>query len=178
MSEKRYVVIFEGPERVGKSTQVKLLWKWLANNSDMNLMSLHLSGLPTKEKSFRNFYEMFEIIEEAEHTNFILDRSHLGEVVYANKYRGYNGNYVYDIEDSYDLSDFYLITFIDDPYQIADREDGNSLSLGKVENIRDEVDTFSEATLRSSIPHKLMIHIDGKSIEDVHKLVVEFLTTN
>ena len=178
MNEKRRVIICEGPERVGKSTQVKLLWKWLVNNSDLNLASLHYSGMPTKEKSSRNFYEMFEIVEEAEHTNFILDRSHLGEVVYASKYRGYDGHYVFNIEDSYDLSDFYLITFIDDPINIASREDGDSLSLGKLTNIEEEVEAFKQATLLSSIPHKLVIDISDKPIEKVHKVVIEFLTTN
>jgi hypothetical protein len=58
------------------------------------------------------------------------------------------------------------------------REDGDSLSEGKLENIKSEIEAFKNATLMSNIPRKLVINIAGKSIEQVHNLVIEYLTTN
>ena len=172
----RKVICIEGPDRCGKSSQVKLLWKWLSKNSDSSIMNMHFSGLPSKDASYRNFHTMFDIVEENEYVNFILDRSHIGEVVYAPIYRNYDGNYVFGLEEEFDLSDYYLITFVDDPMKIAIREDSASLSNGELEIIKQEIEAFKDATLRSFIPNKILIDIFDLSIEQVHAEVVSFLT--
>jgi hypothetical protein len=119
---------------------------------------------------------MFDIVEENEYVNFILDRCHIGEVVYAPIYRNYDGNYVFGLEEEFDLSDYYLITFVDDPMKIAIREDSASLSNGELEIIKQEIEAFKDATLRSFIPNKILIDIFNLSIEQVHAEVVSFLT--
>jgi len=175
----RYVICVEGPDRCGKSSQIKLLWKWLDKQAtDFPIMNLHFSGRQEKEDSEVNFETMFNIIDRFEYSCFILDRSHIGEAVYAQKYRGYSGDYVFDMEESFNLRDFFLFTFIDEPENILRREDGDSLSEGKLENIKSEIEAFKNATLMSNIPRKLVINIAGKSIEQVHNLVIEYLTTN
>jgi thymidylate kinase len=172
------IIILEGLDRCGKSTQAKMLWKWLAKNQPYNpLVQLHYSGYPTQDQSVLNYNHMFEIIEDAPWTNFILDRSHIGEMVYAPKYRGYSGDYVLDIEERYSLKDFFLFTFIDDVDNLLARDDGDSLSSAK-EDLEEEIAAFKNATLLSIIPRKLMINISGKTPEQIHDIIIENLSTN
>lgn len=174
----RRVVILEGLDRCGKSTQAKLLWKWLAKNDpDKPILNLHYSSFKTKDQSHMNYVVMFELIEDLSHTNFILDRSHIGEMIYAQKYRGYDGDYVLDIEDKYDLKDYFLFTFIDEVDNLLIRDDGESLASAR-EDLIEEIQSFKHASLMSNIPHKLVINISNKTIEEVHNLIIERLSTN
>ena len=44
---------------------------------------------------------MFRLLSGAPNANIICNRAHLGECVYAPIYRGYWGEYVFDIENKF-----------------------------------------------------------------------------
>ena len=165
------VVIFEGPDRVGKSTQVKLLFEEFCGRDEL-VHQLHYSGvkLPKDDciRYSKNLYSsMFNIVHKNRFfANFILDRSHLGEYVYGNLYRGYEANWVFDLEADmrdrdpkwFDAS-FYLITMVLDPKKLVAREDGESFSTD-LEKKETEILRFKEAHTRSNVSHKLLLDCD------------------
>jgi len=177
------IVLFESPDRCGKSTQSQLLYNKLWRLGPTH--SLHYSNLKgaSKEESLNNsiilYSDMFNLLLKGpKNRNFILDRSHIGEYVYAPMYRGYDGSYIFDIEKQFMNNDnwnlIYLVTFIDKAENIIKRDDGLSFST-QVENKKKEINSFVEASKKSYIKNKIVIDINGKSIEEVEKEVDSFL---
>ncbi len=62
-----------------------------------------------QEASFRN---MFRLLSGAPNANIICNRAHLGECVYAPIYRGYSGEYVFDIENEFKAHELPLVRLI------------------------------------------------------------------
>lgn len=94
----------------------------------------------------------------------ICDRSHLGEVVYASLYRGYSGNYVFELEDAFIAagSRFHkqtkLVLLVTDNFSII-QDDGNSFDFSMIES---EQDQFMRALKRSRITNKQIVNVhDG-----------------
>lgn len=177
-------IICEGLDRCGKSTQIQKLLPFLNDRSVHQLHYSAIKGFETKEEtstySCEMYSDMFKLLYVfCEDMHFILDRSHIGEMVYAPMYRGYDGDYVLNIENYWrTFKDFwnqvYLITFIDKPESVIKRDDGLSFSID-VEKKKQEINSFVEATNKSLILHKLIIDIDGKSIDEVTEEIRRFL---
>lgn len=178
------LIIIEGLDRVGKDTQVSLLIKHFR---DRVFQKLHYSSLPFKDDvvqhttySKRLYDDMFKLMLSAKENNInaIFNRAHLGETVYSPLYRGYSGDYVFDIEKNYvnELrEELYLITLVNDPHIVWSRDDGQSLSKNE-EDIRAEVDGFQRAHRLSKIKNKLMLNIGIMGADDVSKIIVDFLS--
>ena len=91
-------------------------------------------------------------------------------------YRSYSGDYVFDLEKCLkDKYNTYLIVFIDSVEKLVDREDGHSLSNANKEKVAEEIMKFSEAYEKSCIPNKILIDIDGLSVDEVFARIVKFL---
>lgn len=112
-----------------------------------------------QESSFRT---MFSLLRDATYTHLICNRAHLGETVYAPMYRGYNGNYVFDLERGFSMgqsSNVRLILLTED-FDIAEElssgivDDGQSFDFSKR---RAEQDRFMGAFENSIIPDKRVI---------------------
>ena len=166
------VILFEGPDRLGKSTQLLKTKKWFEAKGRTPHV-LHYSNVkaPDPEKASRKLYtQEFELFSFAHAfgLDLLLDRSHLGEAVYSPIYRGYSGDYVFDLEKKHlkPDQDVRLVLFVDDPENVVAREDGKSFSAD-VERKTIEMEAFVEAFEKSSIQLKTVVDIDGKSIEDV-----------
>jgi hypothetical protein len=154
---------------------------------DRVFQKLHYSSLPFKGDieqhttySKRLYDDMFKLMLSAKEKNInvIFNRAHLGETVYSPLYRGYSGDYVFDIEKNYvnELrEELYLITLVNDPHIVWGRDDGNSLSKNE-EEIKAEVDGFRRAHRLSKIKNKLMINVGTASADDVLKIIVNFLS--
>lgn len=174
------VIIFEGPDRCGKSTQIKRLMSHFTNKP---CQWLHYSSVPNlsdkDQRDFlrRNFVNMFELIKNKE-VNWFLDRSHLGELVYGPKYRpGLNHEYVLDLEVAAqvaDRNDMYLILLFDSSLANVDRDDGDSYTSDKAE-VWDEVVKFQCAVSRSYIPRKKFIDIANKDVEMVAQEIYNWI---
>lgn len=178
------ILLCEGPDAVGKSTQVQKLLPLLHNLTTHQWHYSAIKGFSspeeTKEYSSQTYNNMFNILQNNyEENNFILDRSHIGEMVYSPLYRDYSGDYVLDLEwkwskDATFWNQLYLITFIDDPEHLIARDDGLSFSI-ELNKKQDEVNRFIEATKKSYIMHKHILNISGRTIDQVHEEVRRFL---
>jgi len=58
-----------------------------------------------------SFQYGFELLEQTK-VSFIFDRFHLGECVYAQRYRNYPGDYVFSMERDYDVHDWNHVKLI------------------------------------------------------------------
>ncbi len=177
-------IIIEGTDRVGKDTQQNLIIEKLHN---LVFHKVHYSSLPFKndlekhtsysKKMYDDMFKLMMLSKDSD-INIIFNRSHLGETVYSPLYRGYSGDYVFDIEKQYANAlreNLYLITLTNDPHIIWSRDDGKSFYKNE-EGIKAEVDGFQRAHRLSKIKNKLMINIGTMSAEDVSKIVVDFLS--
>jgi len=175
-------IICEGPDNVGKDTQINLIMKHYSN---LSFQKLHYSALPFKgleqiiKYSNRLYSDMFRMMSflKKKNINLIFNRSHLGETVYAPLYRGYSGDYVFAIEDKYVESlreNLYLITFVNDPNIILSRDDGKSFYENS-EGVAAEVDGFLRAHRKSKIKNKLQINIGNMQPDEIFAIVKNFL---
>jgi len=182
-------IIIEGTDNVGKDTQQDLI---IENMSDYVFHKLHYSSLPFKNDKDKHatyskkLYEtMFQLMMKSKLASkkgdldikLIFNRSHLGETVYSPLYRGYSGDYVFDIEKKYTKAlreDLYLITLVNDPHTILKRDDGKSF-YGNEEEVKAEVDGFTRAHRKSTIKNKLLINIGTMSALEVSNILIDFL---
>jgi hypothetical protein len=123
--------------------------------------------------------DMFKMMlnNNEDNINMIFNRSHLGESVYSPLYRGYSGDYIFDIEKKYAeklRSKLYLITLTNDPHTILKRDDGKSF-YGNEEEVKAEIDGFNRAHRLSKIKNKLLINIGTMSAEEVSHIIIDFL---
>ena len=107
------------------------------------------------------FKQDMEMLRESEHSNFriIFNRSWLGEAVYAPLYRGYSGDYVFDLEKEAEVKDFEctrLILLIEDFYLSSHFVD-DSQSLGPIHARKQEQAKFIEAFVKSELRDKRII---------------------
>jgi len=177
-----FVIIVEGQDKTGKDTLVKALTRKYFSETPL---VLHCIGPSSDEKNAEklsmNYYARLlrTIGFDTPNENFILNRSHIGEMVYAPLYRGYSGEYVIGLESifltnsSLDKS-VILITLIDSSHSRLTREDDDSFSITE-ESSHKEMDSFIHATKNSTIPNKLTLDISNKSIEEVHELAFDFV---
>ena len=177
-------IIIEGTDNTGKDTQQNLIIEKLNN---LIFHKVHYSSLPFKNDvdkhtsySKQMYTDMFRMMNECKDKdiNIIFNRSHLGESVYSPLYRGYSGDYVFDIEKEYVnklRENLYLITLTNDPQIIMSRDDGKSF-YGNEEEVKAEVDGFNRAHRLSKIKNKLLVNIGTMSAEDVSKIIIDFLS--
>lgn len=92
----------------------------------------------------------------------IFDRWHLGEVVYAPMYRGYHGDYVFDIERAALMDQCKSVRLIllteNFDHSIHFESDGESFDDSRR---REEQEQFIQAFTRSIIPDKRIICVTG-----------------
>ena len=176
-------IIIEGVDRLGKDTLIKgiqdrlgffqvlhyqkpLLLDYYVKASIM----MHGDGVPSEIKKQSlwlyqqaSFRSMFSMMASSGTTRFICNRSHLGESVYSKRYRNYGGNYVFDIEESFNYSEGPLEKVLLVLLQTSDfsfvSDDGESLDVTKRE---EEQADFIDAFHRSIIKNKLALDVhDG-----------------
>ena len=176
-------IIIEGTDNVGKDTQQNLIIERMNN---LVFHKLHYSALPFRDDkqlhanySKKMYDDMFKLmmVSKDKDINLIFNRSHLGETVYSPLYRGYSGDYVFDIEKNYTNAlreNLYLITLVNDPHTILKRDDGKSF-YGNEEEVKAEVDGFNRAHRLSTIKNKLHIDVGNMSAIDVSHLIINFL---
>lgn len=181
------VVLIEGVDAVGKGTQIEML-KQEFEKKGFLVHLVHYSsvkGLTDKKKvelySRKLYKDMFELgSETTKERVIIMDRAHLGEVVYSPLYRGYSGDYVFDYEKELlgsDWQKFKLILFTGDAKEIIKRDkargDGQSFTLD-LEKKKDELQRFDDAFEKSKLI-KLRIDVGKKKPEEIFSEVKAFL---
>lgn len=159
------VYIFEGMDNCLKDTLIQLFRATLSPQTQILKYNSPPKGVANVELWQKaHFEDMFDLIKaniDSSSRNLILNRAHLGEYVYSPIYRGYEGNWIFDLEKSFlRSSDFYhsnikLFVFYDsNNSNLHFREDGNSLSNNDNENLDKERGRFLQAFEKSMISNK------------------------
>jgi hypothetical protein len=110
--------------------------------------------------------QMFDMVSSADEFghNFIFDRAHLGECVYAPMYRHYSGDYVFDMELEHGLHDSSRVKLIllTEDFSRSNHfvDDGLSFDPTKRES---EQQMFIEAFNKSNIKNKRIVNVTDKS---------------
>lgn len=157
--------IFEGMDNCLKDTLIQLFRSGLSPQTQILKYCSPPAGVANKELWRKaHFEDMFDLIKtnlDNGSRNLILNRAHLGEYVYSPIYRGYEADWIFDLEKSFlHSSDLYqssirLFVFYDsENFKLHFREDGNSLSNNNNENLDKERDRFLQAFENSMIPNK------------------------
>lgn len=184
------VVIIEGADALGKSTQINELVKE-AQKRYIVPHILHYSNVKAfgKDKnlirdfSVSEYDSIFKFMKEYAIPSkdlFIFDRCHLSEYVYSPMYREYDGYYVFASERQIIPAgdNVKLILFTDSAENVIERDkkrgDGLSFSLD-LNKKQEELDKFVEAFNESSITDKKIITVGKRSIGDISKELISFV---
>lgn len=171
------IIFLEGPDCCGKSTQMFEIRKQYLSKKFLTMSFGYVTGAG-KDYYFELFENAYKVFNSSDKTDFLCDRSPIGEAVYGTLYRNYSGDYVFDMERYWSHYSFfkniYLITMYDTAENSLKRDDGCSLST-KLEMREKEIELFHRAHKKSRIKHKLLINIENKSVTDVTDEIIHFL---
>lgn len=162
-------IIFEGLDRCLKDTMIERI-KTLLPAAHVLHYSKPPKNVNQEQYQRDSFFQMMKLIGfnafflPENKASLIINRSHIGEYVYAPIYRNYPGDYVYDLErrDPDLMNRIWLITLVDtnlDAY--LKRDDGESFSNADPEKVREEIQRFTEATTKSHIKNKRLFDLNG-----------------
>jgi len=166
------LIIFEGPDNVGKTTQIELLRNYFAQKGKSFIItksSNYKNVSPEKHKQLciKEYKTIFNL---GKTIDIIADRLHGGEYVYGSIYRGYDGNYVFNFENHKS----FLIVLIDNPENLIKRDDGLSFST-EYDKKKLEIEKFKEFYEKSFIENKILINIENKNIKEIFELIKNFI---
>lgn len=162
------VFIIDGIDRTGKDLLVQSIRHSLGYHEvihfgkpeKLRIYEYFTNPLKTYQRdSFDNAMRLVKAAAKAE-VRLILNRSWLGEYIYAPLYRGYQGDFVFDLEREHELgasANIRLILLLED-FQASRHftSDGQSFDDTARE---EEQDLFIEAFNRSIIADKRMIWV-------------------
>ena len=157
-----------------KQSQVALGLPDTANSSNPALRTHALKQY--QQQSFSTMFKMLSSLDR-----LIMNRGHLGEFVYAPRYRGYDGSYVFDMERLFihdqgsKLHETTLLVLLHTSSFDFIKDDGLSFDFDKKD---EEQNDFMRAFEWSEIKHKLMldIHDGAGGYVDRHQLLETVLT--
>lgn len=193
---KKHILI-EGVDRLGKDSLIaglqqrlgyflnihyqkpELLEKYLnTRKSIAHLTEKQAKCLALRDYQEHSFVNMFQLLSGTSRT--IMNRAHLGEAVYSQRYREYDGNYVFEIEQAFiesgsmfrENSVLVLLTTSDFSFI---QDDGLSFDFTKKE---EEQADFIKAFNRSAFTNKLLIDVSNgnggyRPMEEIQDEVVE-----
>jgi hypothetical protein len=174
-------IIIEGVDRLGKGTLIKGLKNatgaqlhihyekpelltfyqngaiTLFNDDNIDATQKEIDAKALELYQMDSFLQMFNMLSAVE-MGIILDRAHLGEVVYAKRYRGYSGDYVFELESVIGagslIKDVLVLLTASDMSYLED--DGMSFDFNAKEA---EQADFIDAFNRSNYRNKLQIDV-------------------
>lgn len=166
-------IIIEGIDNCGKDTLIsKIIEKYPTS------LIIHCSKPYSKHFSSNEQDMLFETYANNlvgglySNTHIvILNRSWIGEYVYGTLYRGRDKqtilNNILDIEKKLKNIDITYIQLLSSSPQLAlEHEDGKSLSVGKLENVKNEIKLFEEVFNASTIANKHIIYVNKEGSDE------------
>lgn len=170
-------LLIEGCDNVGKGTQIEYIKKYVEEKYNCPVHYMHYSNIKgakdIRAVSEELYKQMFEIVSK-DYGNclIICDRSHLGEAVYSPIYRGYDGDYIFDLEKEADLkTNVGLLVFTETAENLIKRDDGLSFSID-IDKKNDEIARF-KAAYDKSILRKKLIELKGRGKEEIFEQEVK-----
>jgi len=176
------ILIVEGMDNCGKTTLIDNLRKKYFTRAKT---IVHHSSSPPKDIKHPDLWESrhyddlsytFKELVRYHQYDVILDRFHLGAIVYGAKYRQSDGNLIRAIDKQHftDNKESALLLLTDTYEGIKSRDDGKSIEQTK-EEFDDVRNRFIKAFEASAVPNKLHIEIGTNTIDMVYQLVIEWL---
>lgn len=178
MKNKNIIIGFDGPDNVGKGTQMARLRKWLSHIPFVitNLDKPH--GKTIEDKVQYGLHASRNHVH-AKHSLWkqnipqLVDRMHYTEYAYSILRAQHDIETILEMERDYlDMKDHFLtIVFIDDVDNIQDRDDGlSNYNADDSDQIRLITNRFVDIA-DQSLFNNIIINIKGKNIETVEKEV-------
>jgi len=188
-------IIIEGGDRLGKDTLIRGIQDSYEDNWTIRHFGKPPKGMSPKETldfQFDVFYKeaifvdyfMNEFSDEYGYydNSIIWNRSHLGEYVYSQMFRGIGKREIKERIKLFETrnlsSNMYLFTLTASPYFFLSKEDGDSFSQSLEQKTR-ELELFKEAHNLSIIPHKKIVKVDYegefRSKEKILESVINFI---
>jgi len=188
-------IIIEGGDRLGKDTLIRGIQDSYEDNWTIRHFGKPPKGMSPKETldfQFDVFYKeaifvdyfMNEFSDEYGYydNSIIWNRSHLGEYVYSQMFRGIAKREIKERIKLFETrnlsSNMYLITLTASPYFFLSKEDGDSFSQSLEQKTR-ELELFKEAHNLSIIPHKKIVKVDYegefRSKEKILESIINFI---
>jgi hypothetical protein len=196
MPAKKHIIL-EGIDRTGKDSLIaglqdrlgyflnihyekpKALRKYFDARSAQSHLSMgQIGALALRDYQEASFVNMLHLLSGNCRT--ILNRAHLGEYVYSPRYRGYDGSYVFELEQAFiessskfrEKSLLVLLTTSDFSFI---QDDGLSFDFTKKE---EEQEDFIKAFNQSAFTNKLLIDVSNskggyRPYEEILEQVVE-----
>ena len=195
------LIIIEGGDNLGKSTLIEgLCQHFKYDNITLRHFDKPPKGMSPKETldfQFNCFNNEISFLHAAQEiftytynyypNIFIWNRSHVGEYVYGQMFRGSEQKEILDSLLTFEFrnlyymgldTDTYLITHIADPEFFFKNEDGDSYAK-TLEDKTKELKLFKEIHELSTIKHKLLLKVDingeWRSKEDMLNEVLNFI---
>ena len=171
---KTKILIIEGPDNCGKDTLIrtialtkKVIVKHCSKPAECDSPE---ESLRLQKESFMDLADtIIDLYKENDYDYIIMNRFHYGEMIYGQMYRNENPDDIREMIREVDKrlmcdvkqEDIGLVVLTaTDPSFLAKNEDGLSLSNGKQDLIKKEIDTFWDVFHMSFIPNKALIYVD------------------
>lgn len=182
LQNKKIIIAFDGPDNVGKGTQISLLRKWL-KHIPFILTDLNRPLGDSDADKIAYGLKASENHLAAKHTIWkqgipqIADRMHYTEYAYSMLRGGHNIDTILELEERFIemKPDFFTIIFIDKVENISARDDGKSdFDVNNHNEIQNINDRFSEISKKSHFDN-FIINIHNKDIQVVQGEVKSIL---
>jgi thymidylate kinase len=169
----------EGLDRLGKSTLIEGIRNALGyyevihfskpQRLDAYRTAMPVAGVPPGGQGIYHYqHESFvnSMLLANSGARIIFDRWHLGEVVYSPMYRGYDGDYVFDLEtrSGVDVNGSIRLILLVEDFDIARHFVDDGESLGAVDKREEEQGRFIDALNRSAIKDKRTICVTDPAL--------------
>jgi hypothetical protein len=169
MNGEPSIFIIEGIDNVGKGTLIETINDRLGFHQTIKFdkpkrLQCYNGNLQTYQReSFKNSFGLIQnvLLPQSKTPKLIFDRFHLGELVYSPLYRGYSGDYVFEMEKLFfrgigvlNQTKIRLVLLVaSNPGKLPD--DGKSFDVSKANN---EQAMFIDGFNRSIIKNKAMVY--------------------
>lgn len=174
------IYIFEGMDNCLKDTLIQLLRSYLPPQTQILKFSNPPKNIDKPEEwqkaHFKDMFDLIELSLSNSSRSMILNRAHLGEYVYSPIYRDYEGDWIFNLEESFlnasndHINKVKLIVLYDsNNFQLYTREDGKSLSNSVYKKMDLERDRFIKAFDKSKIPSKQSFDLSNYTLKKYDK---------
>lgn len=185
--------ILEGLDRLGKDTLANKLQQRLGYHlvlhysRPLDLACYRGDGLADSSRRYQeaSFRTMFGVLLDPS-LAVICNRSHLGECVYAPMYRGYSGDYVFELEQDFlnARPPPIRLVLLTENFSVANHTIDDGMGLGGPEKREQEQALFLNAFHQSALSDKRIVCVTDpisgafRSPEDIANNVVAGLEIN
>lgn len=176
------LVFIDGQDRCGKDTLIEKLRTQITNPKlTVQHEAKPPKGVDAEEWSRAHYQYMLSTAYQRYIYNesAIYNRTHLGETIWGPKYRGYNADFIFDLERNYlrSCQECFLILLTDSAERLMARDDGKSF-YSSAGDLDWERNAFQSAFDHSCITNKLHIKLDEVAFENVFSTAWSFIDAN